>query len=100
METLLSTKLYPAPPPSRYIQRPRLLARLRVPCPLILLSAPAGFGKTSLVSEWTANCGQPIAWLSLDEGDSDPSRFLTYLIAALQTIAPDLGHEALGLLRS
>ena len=53
---------------------------------LILISAPAGFGKTTLVSEWLAGCLQPVAWLSLDEGDNEPTRFLTYLIAALQTL--------------
>ena len=54
---------------------------------MTLISAPAGFGKTTLVSEWVADCERPAAWLSLDEGDNDPARFLAYLIAALQTIA-------------
>jgi LuxR family transcriptional regulator, maltose regulon positive regulatory protein len=54
---------------------------------LTLISASAGFGKTTLVSEWVAGCGRPVAWLSLDEGDNDPTRFLTYLVAALQTAA-------------
>ena len=54
---------------------------------LTLISAPAGFDKTTLVSEWVAGCGCPIAWLSLDDGDNDPTRFLTYLVAALQTLA-------------
>jgi LuxR family transcriptional regulator, maltose regulon positive regulatory protein len=54
---------------------------------LTIISASAGFGKTTLVSEWVACCGRPVAWLSLDEGDNDPTRFLTYLVAALQTIA-------------
>ena len=52
---------------------------------LTLISASAGFGKTTLVSEWVAGCGRPVAWLSLDEGDNDPARFLSYLMAALQT---------------
>jgi LuxR family maltose regulon positive regulatory protein len=56
-------------------------------CRLALISAPAGFGKTSLVSEWIAACGRPAAWLSLDEAENDPAR-LYELIAALQTIRP------------
>jgi LuxR family maltose regulon positive regulatory protein len=63
---------------------------------LTLISAPAGFGKTTLVSEWVAGCERPAAWLSLDEADSDPATFPAYLIAALQTIAPNVGE---GLLR-
>ena len=58
---------------------------------LTLISAAAGFGKTTMVSEWLAGCKKPVAWLSLDEGDNDPTRFLTYLISALQTIAPKIG---------
>jgi LuxR family maltose regulon positive regulatory protein len=67
---------------------------------LTLISAPAGFGKTTLISEWIAGCQRPAAWLSLDEGDSDPTRFLSYLVAALQTIAPNIGEGVLGALRS
>ncbi|MBN2148253.1 MAG: hypothetical protein JW726_12750, partial [Anaerolineales bacterium] len=67
---------------------------------LTLVSAPAGFGKTTLVSAWVAGCGQPVAWLSLDEGDNDPTRFLTYLVAALQALAPDIGAGALVALQS
>jgi LuxR family maltose regulon positive regulatory protein len=62
---------------------------------LTLISAPAGFGKTTLVSAWVAGCGRPAAWLSLDDGDNDPARFLTYLVAALQTIAPQVGKGLL-----
>src|SRR5207247_57882 len=57
-------------------------------------------GKTTLLSAWLADCGRPAAWLSLDEGDSDPSRFLTYLVAALQTIAPTIGAGVVGALQS
>ncbi|HEX5807327.1 MAG TPA: LuxR C-terminal-related transcriptional regulator, partial [Anaerolineales bacterium] len=64
---------------------------LRSPTGVTLLSAPAGFGKTTLLSEWIAVCDRPVAWLSLDEGDSDPVRFLMYLVAALQTISPEVG---------
>jgi LuxR family maltose regulon positive regulatory protein len=62
---------------------------------LTLISAPAGFGKTTLVSEWITRCGRPVAWLSLDEGDNDLTRFLSYLIAALQTIKAGLGESLL-----
>jgi membrane protein YqaA with SNARE-associated domain len=68
--------------------------------PLSLISAAAGFGKTTLVSEWIAGCGRPVAWLSLDEGDSDLTRFLTYLVAAVQTIAPHIGAATLSVLQS
>jgi LuxR family maltose regulon positive regulatory protein len=60
---------------------------------LTLISAPAGFGKTTLVSEWIRDYGRPIAWLSLDKNDNDPSRFLIYLIAALQRIDPQIGVD-------
>ena len=64
---------------------------------LTLISAPAGFGKTTLVSEWVAGLrSDPTAWLSLDEGDNDPTRFLTYLVAALQTIAPNDWRRGVG----
>ena len=67
---------------------------------LTLISAPAGFGKTTLVSEWLADCERPVAWLSLDEGDNDPTRFLTYLVAALQTIASNIGAGVLAVLQA
>ena len=67
---------------------------------LTLVSAPAGSGKTTLVSDWVAGCGRPAAWLSLDEGDSEPSRFLAYLIAALQTVVPSIGDGLLAVLGS
>ncbi|HET9927893.1 MAG TPA: tetratricopeptide repeat protein, partial [Rubrobacter sp.] len=67
---------------------------------LTLISAPAGFGKTTLLGEWVAGCERPAAWLSLDEADSDPTRFLAYLVAALQTIAPNIAEGVLGMLQS
>jgi LuxR family maltose regulon positive regulatory protein len=67
---------------------------------LTLISAPAGFGKTTLVSEWVARRERPVAWLSLDEGDNDPTRFMIYLIAALQTIAPNIREGVLSALQS
>ncbi|HYI13786.1 MAG TPA: LuxR C-terminal-related transcriptional regulator [Thermomicrobiales bacterium] len=99
---MLATKLYiPSPQPTTVL-RSRLIERLieGLQRKLTLISAPAGFGKTTVVSEWVAGCERPVAWLSLDEGDSEPTRFLEYLIAALQTIAPQIGHGALGVLQS
>src|SRR5512135_3479005 len=106
---ILATKLYVPPPRPNVVIRPRLIARLdeglAAGRKLTLISAPAGFGKTTLVSAWLAG-GAPVppirgptavrtapaggardrrmAWLSLEEGDSDPTRFLTYLVAALR----------------
>jgi ATP/maltotriose-dependent transcriptional regulator MalT len=101
---LLITKLYIPPPRPGIVPRPRLVERLNEGLAagrkLALISASAGFGKTTLVSEWAAGCQRPIAWLSLDEGDNDPTRFLTYLIAALQTLAPNLGGGVLAALQS
>ncbi len=99
---ILATKLYTPPPRPHAVLRPRLTGRLNegVHRRLTLISAPAGFGKTTLISEWIAGCQRPAAWLSLDEGDSDPTRFLSYLVAALQTIAPNIGEGVLGALRS
>src|SRR5918998_3757775 len=99
---ILATKLYVPPPRPRVVLRSRLLERLNegMHRKLTLISAPAGFGKSTLLSAWVAACGRPTAWLSLDEGDNDPSRFLTYLIAALQTIAPTLGAGVIGVLQA
>jgi LuxR family transcriptional regulator, maltose regulon positive regulatory protein len=121
---LLQTKFYlPAARPA-LVRRSHLIERLGSGSnrPITLVSAPAGFGKTTLVSEWVSNFGFPIfdfrlastaeetsqnpkskiqnrvAWLSLDEDDNEPVRFLTYLIAALQTCLPTIGESALALL--
>jgi LuxR family maltose regulon positive regulatory protein len=82
--------------------RARLIERLNegLHRKLTLISAPAGFGKTTLVSEWAGATRRPTAWLSLDEGDNDPPRFLTYLVATLRTIAPNIGSGVLALLQS
>ena len=79
------------------MHRSRLINRLNegISQKLTLLSAPAGFGKTMLLSEWVADCGRPVAWVSLDETDGDSFRFWAYLIAALQTIRPNVGEGAL-----
>jgi LuxR family transcriptional regulator, maltose regulon positive regulatory protein len=85
---ILATKLYIPPLQPTVVRRPRLIERLNegLHRKLTMISAPAGFGKTTLVSEWIAGCRRPVAWLSLDGGDNDPIRFLTYLVAALQTL--------------
>src|SRR6266511_142981 len=99
---ILATKLYIPPARTDLVPRPHLIKRLNdtVHSKLTLISAPAGFGKTTLVSGWVASCGQPAAWLSLDEADNDPARFMLYFVAALQTIAPDIGAGVLGVLHA
>jgi len=101
---ILATKLYIPPPRPNIVPRPRLVERLNEGLAagrkLTLISAPAGFGKTTLVSEWLADRKRPVAWLLLDEGDNDPTRFLTYLVAALQTIASNIGAGALAVLQA
>ena len=127
---LLTTKFYIPPVRPELVTRPRLVERLnagllgtsglqkglRFARKLTLISAPAGFGKTTLLSEWVADLGSTpaggkpkvqdqeskirVAWLSLDAGDNDPVRFLAYLIAAFQTIEERVGRGALGALQS
>ena len=126
--SILATKLYIPPPQPKIVLRPRLIERLnealsagRTPG-VTLISAPAGFGKTTLVSEWVQQKDKggrkrdksdtpphpspftldpsKVAWLSLDEADSDPTRFLAYLVAALQTVVPKLGEGTLEVLQA
>src|SRR5215469_16546396 len=99
---ILATKLYIPRLRPNAVSRPGLLSRLNegLHRRLTLISAPAGFGKTTLASEWVAFIERPTAWLSLDDQDNDPARFLTYFVAALQTIAPHIGEGLLGALQS
>ncbi len=99
---ILATKLYIPAPRSGVVHRPHLIERLNegMHRKLTLICAPAGFGKTTLVSAWVAGCARPVAWLSLDEGDSDPTRLLTYLISALRSIVPNIGEGVLSQLES
>jgi len=106
-QKLLSTKLVPPRPPALLVARERLLARLDegLERKLTLVSAPAGFGKTTLVSAWLATRHErsnmpPIAWVSLDAGDDDPVRFWRYLITACRTLDAALGRSALSALRT
>jgi LuxR family maltose regulon positive regulatory protein len=96
LEQILTTKLYIPTLRTDLIPRPSLYERLDEGSnrKLTLVSAPAGFGKSTLISSWLAERGVQAAWLSLDPGDNDPVRFWTYLIAAVQTVQPDAGSEA------
>ena len=102
--SLLATKTLIPPPRPRLVSRPRLLERLQegLGYDLVLVSAPAGFGKTTLVSEWASQDrpGVRTCWVSLDEDDSDPVRFWEYLILALQRFRPGLGDKVLASLHS
>jgi LuxR family maltose regulon positive regulatory protein len=92
---ILASKLYLPSHRPELVQRPHLLDSLDAGLSgkLTLVSAPAGFGKTTVVSEWIRGCGHPAAWLSLDKNDNDPPRFLIYLIAALQRIDSGIGVD-------
>ncbi len=101
--SILKTKLHIPVPRPNTIHRPRLMAQLDESkgCKLTLVSAPAGFGKSTLVSAWIQGSkSSSFAWLSLDEGDNDPIRFLRYLLAALQSIKNSIGTEVLNTLLS
>lgn len=102
--SLLSTKLFI--PQARYLHdvlpRPRLVERLQrgLSRKLTLISAPAGYGKTILLTEWIPQSERCVCWLSLDETDNDLTRFLTYFIAALQMLKADFGQALLVMLQS
>jgi LuxR family maltose regulon positive regulatory protein len=99
---LLETKLYIPPPRPDLVQRTHLIDRLNkgIQHKLTLISAPAGFGKTTLLSEWIFNNETPVAWISLDKGDNDPVHFIHYLIAALQKFDSNIGKPTLDMLQS
>ena len=102
--SLLHSKFYSPPPRPNLIARPHLLHQLDEAIPeghkLTLISAPAGFGKTTILTTWHHKSGVPTAWLSLDEEDNDPARFLVYLVTALQAVAPEVGQTSLALLHT
>ena len=97
---LIRTKLYRPRITGELVPRPRLLERLeqRRERPLTLVVAPAGYGKTTLVTSWLATCDCPSAWLSLDEGDNDLALFLSYFSAAIRNMFPDAVGETSALL--
>jgi LuxR family transcriptional regulator, maltose regulon positive regulatory protein len=97
---LLATKLFVPRPRPDLVPRPRLLARLDegLDGRCSLLSAPAGAGKTSLLTTWVARVGRPVAWLSFDDRDQEVYQVLRYLVAAIQTVTPACGRTALALL--
>ena len=99
---LLTTKLYIPPMPKEMLRRPRLVEKLTAGMDrrLTLVSAPVGFGKTTLLTDWIASTNLPIGWINLEEADNDAAAFWTYFIAALQTINPRVGQVALSLLQS
>jgi LuxR family maltose regulon positive regulatory protein len=100
--SLLKTKLHIPPIRLELVSRPRLIEGLDMGLDrkLTLVSAPAGFGKTTLLSEWVTQFQDRAAWLSLDREDNDEVRFWTYLVAALQTVHAGLGQDALQLLQA
>jgi LuxR family maltose regulon positive regulatory protein len=105
---LLSTKFDVPPTGAKIVKRPRLLRKLETGLQqnalLILACGPAGYGKTTIVGEWLRTSGeiQPdqVTWLTLENGDNEPNRFLTYFITALQRIQPGFGAGVLKLLQS
>ena len=99
--SVLGTKLHLPSPRHRLVQRARLTDQMRVDggeAPrLVLVAAPAGFGKTTFLAQWLASerLQRSVAWLALDPGDADLRVFLTHLVAAIQTAEPEAGIDAL-----
>lgn len=90
-QPLVSTKLRQPPVSRNLVHRPRLKGLLTngLDSSLVLVAAPAGFGKSTLVSAWQESCGLPFGWISLDEADNDLGVFLAYFLGAIQTLFPD-----------
>ncbi len=99
---MLLTKLHIPSPGKNLIHRPDLFEKLNegLNRKLILISAPAGFGKTTLISNWINQYKIQTAWVSLDKGDIDPVEFLSYIITGIQNISSEFGQIALRLLKS
>ena len=99
---MLLTKLHIPSPGKNLVQRANLSSKLNqgLQSKLTLISAPAGFGKTTLLSEWINKEEIPTAWFSLSKGDNDPVDFLSYIVLAIQGIKKEFGQSALELLKS
>lgn len=97
---LLQTKLYRPPIPADHVNRTRLKARLEknLDRPVALVTAPAGYGKSTLVSYWLEDSARPSVWLSLDEADNDLHLFLLYVVAAVHSIYPEALNETADLI--
>jgi LuxR family maltose regulon positive regulatory protein len=100
LDGVLATKLYLPRPQQGFVPRPRLVDRLEEALArgLVLVCAPAGFGKTVLLADWARVGRRPVAWLSLDAGDNDPARFWRHVVAALDRARPGLAERLLPLL--
>lgn len=102
MPHLIATKLMRPAPPPQVVARPRLddLLDAAITRKLVLVSAPAGSGKSTLVADWLERARHPAAWLSIDAGDDEPARFLRYVVAAIRRAAPEVGAVAEDLLEA
>ena len=94
-DALLATKLHVPRPQPGFVPRPRLVQALSqgLAWGRVLICAPAGFGKTSLLADWARSGGRPVAWLGLDTGDNDPARFWRYVVAALDQAQPGIAER-------
>src|SRR6266498_2465468 len=99
---ILATKLYIPPTRPELVPRPRLIKRLVAGLhrKITIITAPAGYGKTTILSEWIPQSERCVTWVSLDDGDNDPVRFWAYFIAALQVLDAKIGRNALALMRN
>ena len=99
---LVITKIKVPPVRENRVHRSRLLAQLKASLDrkLTLVSSPAGFGKTTLLSEFAHDCDRPVAWFSIDAEDDDPVRFMSYLIASLESIQAGWGASLYPVLQS
>src|SRR5215204_6587754 len=97
---LIRAKLFPPRLTSDLVPRPRLVQQLNggLKRQLILVSAPAGFGKTTLLSEWAQQAACPVAWVTLDSNDDDLQSFLTYFVAAVESVYPRSCEQSRSLL--
>src|SRR5215469_4658374 len=98
-DVLLATKLHLPRPRPGFVPRPRLVSRLDegLDRGLVLVCAPAGYGKTVALADWARRGGRPVAWLSLDAGDNDPVRFWRYVVAAVGLARPGVAGRLLPL---